>query len=200
MPSLVSRGADCPAHNQGLDSVSRLRFLIALSVALPLVLGSTVSASAAASSKPSQQRTERAFVQSLLLEINVVREKHSLRPLRVGPALRRAADQHDLEMGRMGYFSHTSANGTDFSGRLERYYPSRGTRFWSVGENLLWSGSNLTPRAAVRVWMRSPPHRANLLRRDWRQIGIAAYRITSAPGYFGHRRIWLLTADFGVRY
>jgi uncharacterized protein YkwD len=179
--------------------MSLFRSLLALAVAA-LVIALGAPASTTASIVPSRPQTEGGFVQALLLEINTIRGAHSLHLLRTSPALRRAAENHDREMARLGYFSHDSADGTDFAGRLERFYPSGRTRFWSVGENLLWSAANLTPKSAVRVWMHSAPHRANLLRPDWREIGIAAYRIPSAPGYFGHRRVWLLTTDFGVRY
>ena len=180
--------------------MSLRRPLVALFVAVSaLGLGVPAYAGGARTASQGPATAEGQFVQELLVEINAVRAAHSLRPLRIGPALRRAADQHDREMGRLGYFEHDSPSGMSFSGRLERYYPS-GRRYWSVGENLLWSGWSLTPKAAVRIWMRSPPHRANLLGREWRQIGIAALRLPSAPGCFGHRRVWLLTTDFGVRY
>jgi uncharacterized protein YkwD len=169
-------------------------------VAAAIVLGYSASAGAGVNARVADREVEQQFVQDLFAEINALRASHSLHALRVGPALRRAACQHDREMGRLGYFSHDSANGTDFTDRLERFYPSGSARFWMVGENLLWSGGNLTVRGAVRVWLRSPMHRANLLRRDWRQIGISAMRVRSAPGYFRHRHIWLVTTDFGVRY
>jgi uncharacterized protein YkwD len=181
--------------------MSLLRPLMALLAAIAVIaLSSAASAEGTTTASNAPTKAEQQFVQELLLAINTLRASHSLRPLRVGPALRRAADHHDREMGRIGYFSHDSANGTDFAGRIERYYPSGSARFWMVGENLLWSARNLTPAAALRVWMRSPQHRANLLRPDWRQIGIAAHRVPSAPGYFRHRHVWLVTTDFGVRY
>jgi uncharacterized protein YkwD len=136
----------------------------------------------------------------LAVEINTVRAAHDLRPLRVSLSLVRAADQHTHEMGRVGFFSHDSANGTDFSDRIKRFYRPGGSRYWMVGENLLWTARDLSAEEMVAAWMHSPPHRTNLLRRGWRQFGISAERYDSAPGYFGHRRIWLVTLDFGVRY
>ena len=176
------------------------RPLVALFVAVSsLGLGVSAYAGGARTASQGPVKPEAQFVQELLVELNAVRAAHSLRPLRIGPALRRAADPHSREMGQLGYFDHDSPSGLSFSGRLERYYPS-GPHYWSVGENLLWAGWSLTPKAAVGIWMRSPPHRANLLSREWRQIGIAALRLPSAPGCFGNRRVWLVTTDFGVRY
>ena len=52
----------------------------------------------------------------------------------------------------------------------------------------------------VRAWMRSPPHRANLLDPDWTQIGVAALSVPSAPGIYSGRHVMVVTVDFGVRH
>jgi uncharacterized protein YkwD len=49
------------------------------------------------------------------------------------------------------------------------------------------------------MWISSPPHLANLLSRQWRQIGISAIGSASAPGVYGGRRVTIITTDFGVR-
>lgn len=44
-----------------------------------------------------------------------------------------------------------------------------------MGETLAWgSGPRGAPRAIVAAWLRSPPHRAVLLSRRYREIGLAA--------------------------
>ena len=46
-------------------------------------------------------------------------------------------------------------------------------RSWLVGENLAWGTERLaTPRETVVAWMNSPGHRANILKRRFREIGI----------------------------
>ena len=45
----------------------------------------------------------------------------------------------------------------------------------------------------------SPPHRQNILTREWREVGISAVHVDAAPGVFGRRSVWIVTADFGVR-
>jgi uncharacterized protein YkwD len=47
--------------------------------------------------------------------------------------------------------------------------------------------------------MLSPPHRENLLSREWREIGIAAIHFSSAPGEYEGRPVTIVTADFGAR-
>ena len=88
----------CRAHEGRPEGrhVSLRRPLVALFVAVS-ALGLSVSAYAGGARTASQGpvKPEGQFVQELLVEINAVRAAHSLRPLRIGPALRRAADQHD---------------------------------------------------------------------------------------------------------
>jgi uncharacterized protein YkwD len=49
----------------------------------------------------------------------------------------------------------------------------RKARWWWLGENIGWgSGSAADPYALVRMWMKSPPHRANILSSHFREIGI----------------------------
>jgi hypothetical protein len=51
----------------------------------------------------------------------------------------------------------------------------QGARTWTVGENLVWgTGPLSTPQAVVTAWMNSPPHRENLLRPTYREVGIGA--------------------------
>jgi len=131
--------------------------------------------------------------------INVIRRGHGLRPLRSNSRLAAAAAYHSGDMARKGYFEHDSHNGTVFWRRIERFYPSRGFRSWTVGENLLWASNTYGAAFAVREWMNSPPHRANILSRDWREVGIGAVIVASAPGAYGGRAVTIVTADFGAR-
>lgn len=140
-----------------------------------------------------------ALEQAVVARINQVRRGRGLRPLRMNLRLAAAADFHSKDMGRRGYFEHDSANGTAFWRRIERFYPSRGFRSWTVGENLLWGSDSYGAAFAVREWMASPPHRQNLLSRDWREVGIGAVFFTNAPGEYGRRPVTIVTADFGSR-
>jgi len=159
-----------------------------------------------ARSRPSALRTgsgtqsETAVLeQGVLARINQIRRGRGLRPLRSNSRLAAAADYHSKDMARRGYFDHDSANGTTFWRRIERFYPSRGFRSWTVGENLLWATDRYGAPFAVREWMTSPPHRENILSREWREIGIGAVTVASAPGAFHGRSVTIVTADFGAR-
>ena len=132
-------------------------------------------------------------------EINRVRAEHGLQHLRAARPLRRAAAQHVYEMAVLGYFSHSSPNRTSFAARVAEYYPSRGYATWGVGETLLWWQTPLSARAIVRLWLKSPEHRRQLLDPRFREVGIDAAEIEGAGGIFGGRTVMLVGADFGVR-
>ena len=135
----------------------------------------------------------------VLGQINTLRARRNLRPLRFSSRLNAAADSHSRAMSRRGFFAHESADGTAFWKRVRRFYPQGSRRFWSVGENLLWASPSVDPAEAMRMWMASPPHRANLLTGRWREIGLSAVHVQSAPGVYGGREVTIVTADFGVR-
>ena len=135
----------------------------------------------------------------LVAQVNALRLAHGLVPLRVSPSLRAAANVHSTQMARLGYFSHDSANGGSFSSRIATFYPARGYRSWTVGENLLWASPDVGALRALKMWLASPPHRANLLNARWREIGLVAVHARSAPGVYGNAPTTIVTADFGSR-
>ena len=67
---------------------------------------------------------------------------------------------------------------------------------WSLGENIAWGGAALAePAAIVRMWMHSPPHRANILSRRFREIGIGV--AVGVPLRGARYRGATYTTDFG---
>src|SRR4051794_41894504 len=85
-------------------------------------------------------------------------------------------------MARVGYFSHSSANGRSFSQRVASYYRHRGFRMWTAGENLVYGSPDMAAAQALKLWLGSPPHRANLLDSRWRGLGPSAGGSPRAPG------------------
>ena len=161
-----------------------------------------LSAPARTTAPQHRSRTKsvtEALEAAVIGRINAIRRARGLRPLRNNGRLGAAADFHSRDMARKGYFEHDSAGGTAFWRRIERFYPSRGFRSWTVGENLLWGTDQYGAAFAVREWMNSPPHRENILSRDWREIGIGAVFVASAPGEYRGRSVTIVTADFGSR-
>lgn len=170
-------------------------------VALAAVLAAAVAASpSGAREEAGRNLTARNGLENgVLVEINALRRQHGLAPLRLNVRLRAAADAHSAAMANRGFFAHESADGTVFWKRVARFYPQGSRRYWSVGENLLWSSPDVDPAGALRMWLGSPPHRKNLLTSRWREIGLSAVHVTTGPGVFNNAPVTVLTADFGVR-
>ena len=164
------------------------------------VLGLWVVASPAGATSQRPASAMGALEQGVLSDINGFRHDHNLAPLRFSAKLAAAARSHSAEMAQRGYFSHDSANGTSFDRRISRYYTIKGARYWSVGENLLWSSPDVDAAGALNMWLNSPPHRKILLTARWREIGLSAVHVTSAPGTFAGREVTIVTADFGVKH
>jgi uncharacterized protein YkwD len=111
--------------------------------------------------------------------------------------LREAAARHSDHMVADRFFAHDSPGGAGMADRILRtgYAGSRG---WSLGENIAWGTGDLATAAAIqRAWMQSPGHRANLLRRDFREIGIGI--AIGAPVEQRGPNGATYTTDFGVR-
>ena len=164
-----------------------------------LVLGLSIAATPAAATTEKPATVTAELEQAVLANMNALRRQHGLSALRLSPALSAAARQHSTEMATRGYFSHSSANGASFDRRIARYYGSAGRRYWSVGENLLWSSPSVDSAGALKMWLDSPPHRKIMLTARWREIGLSAVHLSAAPGTYGGREVTIVTADFGVR-
>jgi uncharacterized protein YkwD len=174
---------------------SNSRTLAALAVILIAVV-----APAQGSARPRTASVPEVQLQAALLgQINAFRAAHGLAPLRVSSALTSVATGHSAQMARLGYFSHDSAGGQSFSARIARVYSPRGYHSWTVGENLVWAEPDLGAIRAFRLWLGSPPHRANLLNARWREVGLGAVHSPSAPGVYGGGPATIVTADFGAR-
>jgi uncharacterized protein YkwD len=171
-------------------------------LALVAILAAAVVASPSGARTHDQGRTLAArddLESGVLVEINALRRKHGLAPLRLNARLRAAADTHSAAMANRGFFSHDSADGTIFWKRVARFYPQGSKRYWSVGENLLWSSPDVDPAGALRMWLASAPHRKVLLTSRWQEVGLSAVHVSAGPGVFNNAPVTVLTADFGVR-
>jgi uncharacterized protein YkwD len=123
---------------------------------------------------------------ALLKVMNATRAAHRLPPLKIDTRLEQAARAHTQDMLRRGYFDHGP-----FIERMERF----GVQGRVIGENIAWAPRYRSiARIVVRMWMRSPEHRANLLRPGFRRVGVA-----TMPGRFGGSKVRMVTADFAGR-
>lgn len=132
--------------------------------------------------------------------INKIRTDRGLAKLAVKPCLVRAARSHSAEMGARQYFAHESADGETFSRRLIRFgYSRAGYDFWKVGENIAWGGGLYsTPEVIVDTWMHSKAHRAVILTKCFRNIGIGVKQCSDGFGQCSDP-VFFFTLDLGRR-
>ena len=101
--------------------------------------------------------------------------------------LQRAARAHSKEMIAQDRFAHGNV------GERLRKFSYR----WSTYDENIAAGSSpyRTPENRFKAWINSSGHRANILNRNFREIGIGAY--TGTYKRYKNWRMW--TADFGDR-
>jgi uncharacterized protein YkwD len=148
--------------------------------------------------KPTRANLELVRDAVLCLH-NRERARHGLPRLRENPLLRRAAERHTDNMVSERFFDHTSPSGSTMLERIRRTGYTKRARSWALGENIAWgSGSFATAAQIHRSWMKSPGHRANILQRSFREIGIGIesglpVRLSAAQSGATY------TTDFGFR-
>ena len=178
----------------GVNGARAFRLVVAVCT---LVATGLLAASALATSR--SERSLPSLNHQVLAAVNRFRVAHGLVPLHESRALDRSSRQHSLEMGRDGYFSHSSADGTSFWRRIRSYYPAGRHSYWAAGENMLWASPGVSAGRAMQMWIASPEHLRNLLTSQWRQIGVSAVHVVRAPGVFHGLSVTIITTDFGVR-
>ena len=129
--------------------------------------------------------------------INKARTKRGLKSLRLQNDLRKAARLHSRQMLVHDFFSHYSPSGRSYGARIARCgYGRSGYAAWKVGEVIAWGdGIYGVPQLVLRRWMDSSPHRAVILGRSWREMGVGLVK----GKFCGLSGVYLYTVDFGRR-
>ncbi|MEU3699981.1 CAP domain-containing protein [Streptomyces griseoviridis] len=116
----------------------------------------------------------RALENPVTVLVNRERAARGMEPLLDDERLRRSARAHSADMVRLGYFDHVAPDGTSPADRmLAAGFPLPG------GENIAFGQP--TPEEVVADWMNSPPHRRNILRREFHVIGVGVCVTTLGP-------------------
>ena len=119
---------------------------------------------------PTRENAAKTRAATLCL-LNEIRKIAGLRKLKARKSLALIAAQHAGDMVTRKFFDHTAppVPASTFAQRLKRIK-------WkgSAGENLgFGTAYYATPRAAAWAWMHSASHRANILTRGYRWLGVA---------------------------
>jgi uncharacterized protein YkwD len=127
---------------------------------------------------------------------NQTRTDKGLSPLCVHPTLTEAARSHSQEMLDKSYLSHDSFNGENLETRLAHFgYTFPGYSSWKYGENISWGSSYMgEPENRFDAWMNSDDHKASIVNKDYREIGIG-----TGTGTYENNSGKMYTVDFGTR-
>jgi uncharacterized protein YkwD len=161
------------------------------------ILGALAPAGASAASCANttahpESASIAAIDQATLCLLNVERTTRGLRALKENTHLDKASLGHSRDMVRKKYFQHGN-----FEGRIKKSGYLSGASGWGIGENIAWGGGQFsTPKSIVSMWMHSPGHRANILSRQFKDIGIGVARGAPQRGQHGAATY---TTDFGFR-
>lgn len=123
---------------------------------------------------------------AFLTQINNYRAQHGLPALVLSGTLSNAAEGHSYDMAVLNYFSHTSQDGRTYVDRIRE--AGYGYNTW-LGENI--AAGYTTSDTVFNAWRNSPGHNANMLKAEYRAIGIG--RHYEAGSQYG----WYWTTDFG---
>lgn len=108
-----------------------------------------------------------AIERQIVQQTNSHRARHGLRPLQVDLRLMQSARRHAAWMASRRLMQHGRA---------------------AVAENI--AAGQSSPGEAVRDWMNSSGHRANILNSRYSRIGVAAYRGPDGQVYWCQQFLW----------
>lgn len=160
--------------------------------AVPVVQAGSLPTSAGSSSPVAADRAD--WEQEVLRLTNLARAKArkcgkkkfpAVAGVRPNNTLARAARKHSADMGKKGYFSHTSRSGATMVERTTR----EGYTYSWLGENI--AAGQRTPKEVVNAWLGSPGHCENVMNGHFTELGVG-YAYTSKGKYHHY---W--TQDFG---
>jgi len=104
----------------------------------------------------------------LIILTNQERKAQGLQELKPNHKLTQAAHKKALDILKNQYFAHTTPEGKPFYEWIEEN-----------GYNYLYAGENLaidftTNEGVIKAWMQSPLHKANILNKNYNEIGLVS--------------------------
>lgn len=116
------------------------------------------------------------YAKQILNLVNEERAKEGLSELKLDARATAAANVRAKEIKQQ--FSHTRPNGESFSSALIE----QGVTFRRSGENIAWGQK--TPKQVMNAWMNSEGHRANIMNKNFKNIGIGYYQDENGRNYW----------------
>ena len=109
-----------------------------------------------------------SYAEQVVKLVNEERAKAGLPALTMDADITAAANVRAKEIKQS--FSHTRPNGSSFSSALKE----QGVSFRGSGENIAWGQKS--PEQVMNGWMNSDGHRANILNKNFKNIGVGYYQ------------------------
>lgn len=129
---------------------------------------------------PAQPDTEvtgvHPYAVQILNLVNAERAKAGLSELKLDLSVTAAANVRANEIKQS--FSHTRPDGSSFSSALKE----QGVSYKRSGENIAWGQKS--PEQVMNAWMNSDGHRANILNKNFENIGIGYYEDENGVKYW----------------
>jgi uncharacterized protein YkwD len=147
---------------------------VALATGTLLGVAAVAAAPAAAAGTATMRVSLHRFDHRLLVDINRARRHHGERPLQVAPGTTDVAHGWTCRLARSRLLVHNLRLGA----ALDRHGSGRWTTY---AENVGYVSARAGAGALFRAYMASPEHRANILDRSMRYVGLWSKR-------GGHRR------------
>ena len=120
--------------------------------------------------------SDQTYIQQVIDLVNQERAKAGLSPVTEAADLSAAAAVRAQEITRS--FSHTRPDGTYYNTVLN----GNGVSYMGSGENIAYGQA--TPAAVMNGWMNSQGHRANILNKNFTEIGVGCYENGSGVKYW----------------
>jgi uncharacterized protein YkwD len=110
------------------------------------------------------------FENAVAIYINNYRIENGLNALECDLPLTYVAKLRSQDLLYRDYFSHNTPEGTNVSNILKSF----GIKYKKIGENLAhaYPASYGSPEAFIDLWENSPPHNRNLLRAEYKKVGV----------------------------
>ncbi len=154
----------------------------------PLITTSTATYTVATSTHDIVPDQTGALNQKdIIMLTNVERTKEGLGTLVFSKRLAAMAETKANDMIIKQYFAHVSPNGTD----VTKLAANVQYQYLNLGENLAL-GDFRSSEEVVTGWMNSPGHRANILNKNFTEIGVSA-----VMGNYEGRMVWYSVQEFG---
>jgi len=142
----------------------------------------TATAPCADSGIAASQASAPVVARAIRCLVNGQRAANGLSPLRTSRPLRVAAEAHGADMVAHRFFAHVSPLTGAITSRARRAGYITPSDDYALGEDIAWGEGELsTPEAIVTAWMNSPEHRAVILDRDFRDVGVGVVSGVPVP-------------------